>query len=319
MSLAIRLARFLLLVAGICAHPFAAAQVYPSRPIHVVIGYGPGGPTDVIHRLVANEASKRLGQPVIVENRPGASGMIAATAVKNAAPDGYTLFGGSATAVSPVYIKDGLLASKELAPIATVGLVPIFMYVTGNLGVGTLKEFVAWTKANPGKLRFGASSTSATMLMALMSNRLGITFENIPYKTTDQVAAAMVANDVQVSIQAESGFKPLLDSGKVRGIAVLSQERYALAPSIPTATEQGIPLVLRFNQGLWAPLGTPREIIGKLNSAVNESLRNPEVAKAARNTANEIALMTPEEVLKTFESEMAFYTEAAALIGFKPQ
>jgi tripartite-type tricarboxylate transporter receptor subunit TctC len=312
--------RLILLFAGLALSAAVAAQNYPSRTIRVIIGYGVGGPTDVVNRIVAAEMEKHLGGAVVVENRPGANGVIAADTVRRSAPDGYTLFGGSATAISPVYVKENaVVASRDFSPVATIALGTSYLFVPSGLKVASLKDLVAWTTANPGKLRFAATSISAQMQMAMISKRLGITFDNIPYKTTDQALAALLTGDAQAAVQAASGFEGALAAGKLRVIAIMSGERDALVPDVPTATEQGVPLVVRFNQSLWAPRGTPRDITAKLNTAVNDSLKIPQVVQTMRNVSFLPSPMTPEEVVKTYESEIAFYTEAAALIGFTPQ
>jgi tripartite-type tricarboxylate transporter receptor subunit TctC len=293
--------RLLALGAGLAISAAAAAQAFPNKPLKLIIGYGPGGVTDVINRVVADEMGKRLGQPVTVENRPGANALLAAQAVKNAAPDGYTLYGGSATTFAPVYMKENMIASKELAPVATSGLGDWFMYVPTSLGINNLKELAAWAKANPGKMRFAAPSPSNTMLFARVAKDMGFTYEAIPYKTTDQTIQALIAGDAQVTFNAASGFDAMLQA------------------DVPSATEQGVPLVVRFNQGIWTTLGTPRDVILKLNAAVNEGIKAPAAAEKIRNAALAIQPMTPEEVAKAYDQELQFYTEAAKLINYQPQ
>lgn len=311
--------RFFLLAAGVAASSLATAQPFPSRTVRLVIGFGPGGVTDVLARLVAEQMAKRLGQPVVVENRPGASGLIAAQAVKSAAPDGHTLLGGSVTIFSPVYLSNGLVATKEFAPVATTALGDWFLYVPTNLGINSLRDLVAWTKANPGKLRAASGAVSAHMLTAILAKRLGIEFEPVPYKTTDQAIVGTLNGDVQINFNALSGFTPHLQSGKLKAIATLAPQRVANMPDVPTATEQGVPLVLRVNHGIWAPAGTPRDVVMRLNAVVNESLSEASLAEKIRNQSLLVVPMTPEEMVKAYESEMAFFTEAAAAIGFKPQ
>jgi tripartite-type tricarboxylate transporter receptor subunit TctC len=311
--------RLLALGAGLAISAAAAAQAFPNKPLKLIIGYGPGGVTDVINRVVADEMGKRLGQPVTVENRPGANALLAAQAVKNAAPDGYTLYGGSATTFAPVYMKENMIASKELAPVATSGLGDWFMYVPTSLGINNLKELAAWAKANPGKMRFAAPSPSNTMLFARVAKDMGFTYEAIPYKTTDQTIQALIAGDAQVTFNAASGFDAMLQAGKLKAISTLAPGRVAIRPDVPSATEQGVPLVVRFNQGIWTTLGTPRDVILKLNAAVNEGIKAPAAAEKIRNAALAIQPMTPEEVAKAYDQELQFYTEAAKLINYQPQ
>jgi tripartite-type tricarboxylate transporter receptor subunit TctC len=311
--------RLFALCAGFAFSAAALAQAFPSKPLKLIIGYGPGGVTDVINRVVAEEMGKKLGQPVTVENRPGANALLAAQAVKNAAPDGHTLFGGSAATFSPVYMKESMVAGKELAPVATMGLGDWFMYVPTSLKINSLKELAAWAKANPGKMRFAAPSPSNTMLFAKVAKDMGFTYEAIPYKTTDQTIQALVAGDAHVTFNAASGFDAMLQAGKLKAISTLAPGRVAIRPDVPSATEQGVPLVVRFNQGIWTTIGTPRDVIMKLNAAANDAIRVPAAAEKIKNAALAIQPMTPEEVLQAFNQEMAFYTEAAKLIGYQPQ
>jgi tripartite-type tricarboxylate transporter receptor subunit TctC len=297
----------------------AIAQSFGDRPIRLIIGFGAGGVTDVLQRLVAEQMSKRLKQPVIVENRPGASGLIAAQAVKNAAPDGFTLLGGSVTIFSPVYLKGGLIASKEFSPVATTALGDWYVFVAGNLGVNSLKDLVDWTKAHPDKLRAGSPAVSATMLTTMLAKRLSIDVETIPYKTSDQGILGLLRGDVQMMVGALSGSEAYLKTGEIKAIATLSPERVPNMPEVATATEQGVPIVLRFNHGIWAPLGTPQEVVMRLNAAINDSLKEPSLIEAIHNQSLLVVPMSPEEMVKSYDSEIAFFTEAAKTIGFTPQ
>lgn len=313
-----RALKLLMLCLIAAASSTAIAQNYPNRPIKLIIGYGPGGVTDVLNRLIADEISKRVGQPVLVENRPGAGALLASRAVKLAPPDGYALFGGSGSTFSPVMMQDSLDITKELAPISMFASGDWFMYVPTSIGVGNLRELAAYAKANAGKFRFSSPSPSNTMLMAMVAKHFGFTFENIPYKASDQTIQAMLTGDGHVTFNAASGFGPQIQAGKLRAIATLSPKRSAMMPDVPTAQEQNVPIVTQFEVGLWAPLGTPRDIIMKLNAAVVEGLKNPATVEKIRNASLQPASSTPEALLEANKAALAFYTEAAALIGFKP-
>jgi tripartite-type tricarboxylate transporter receptor subunit TctC len=321
MRFSIRIAQALVLTAGCAASLGAAAQTYPSKPIKVIVGYGPGGVTDVVHRLVADELTKRLGQPMLVENRPGADSLIAARAVKDSAPDGYTFFAGNVIVFGPLFMKENaVLASKELTPVANTVTGDRFIYAGGNLGISSLKDLAAWAKANPGKLRYASPNSAAQMNMAMILKRLGVaSFEAIPYKTSDQTVTAVLTGDAHITFNAAPGFSQLIQSGKLRAIAVMAPVRSKILTDVPTAMEQGVNLVLRFNQGFWGPLGIPREIVTKLNGTVNEALKDPALVQKIHNASLEVVPMTPEEMIKAFDHEVAFFTEAAPLVGFKPQ
>ena len=312
------LARLIAAIAFI-ASGAAMAQSYPSKPVKIVIGFGAGGVTDVLNRIMADQMGKVSGGSFIVENRPGASGLVAAQAVKNAAPDGYTLFGGSVATYTPTFMKESLSADKELSPISSFARGDWFMYVPTSIGVTSARELAAYAKANEGKFRFAAPSQSNTMLMAMVAKQQSYKFENIPYKTTDQTIQALLTGDGQVTFNAASGFPPHIQSGKLRAIMTLSPTRSALMPEVPTAKEQGLNIVTNFNIGLWAPLATPRDLIMKLNAMVVESLKDAGTITKIRNASLSPVSATPEEMLADFKSDNAFYAEAAALTGFVPQ
>lgn len=320
MHLKTKLLAGLFAVSAALALPISgSAQTYPSKQIRVIIGYGPGGVTDVLNRLVADEAGKRLGQPMVVENRPGAASLVAAQAVKASAPDGYTLLGGSVTGFHPIFMKSALDASKELTPISTFAYGDWFMYVPTSINVNSLRDLAAYAKANPGKMRFAAPATTNTLLFNMVSKRLGITFENIPYKTTDQTIAAMLQGDAAVTFNAVPGFDPHIQAGKLKSIALLSPARSPIRPDVATAKEQGVDVELRFNIGLWGPAGLPNDIVGRLNAAVREALKNPTVAERIRNAALSPTPASPDEMLRDFNKEIGLYREAIADSGYVPQ
>ncbi len=298
----------------------ATAQQYPTRPIRVIVGYGPGGVTDVIARIFADEFSKRLGQPAVVENRPGASALIAATAVKNAAPDGHMLFAGSSTPFSPIFLKENpIVASRDMAPVAMLGQGDWFMYAPANLPIRNLSELAAWAKANPGQLRFSSPAVVNTMLFSVAAKRLGAEFESISYKTSDQTITAMLGGDGQVTLNSVSGFQQFVQGGKLRMIATLSPQRSSQFPDVPTATEQGVPMSNSLSFGLWTTQGTPRAAIMKLNATVLEAGTSAAVQERVRNIALVTSRMSPEEVGKLHDSDTQVLSEAAVIGGFKPQ
>jgi tripartite-type tricarboxylate transporter receptor subunit TctC len=302
-----------------CSSTLALAQAYPSKPIRLLVGFGAGGVTDILARMFAADWSKRLGQPVVVENRTGANGLVAAQGVKNAEPDGYTTTYGSVTVFSPIYAKNSMVAGKELAPVANVLFGDYFIYVPSSIGINSLKDLVAWAKANPGKLRYATAASSNYMMIAIVAHRLGISGENIPYKESSQVIQALLTGDGHATVNAAPGFTEHIKSGKLRAIATLGSERSAVIPDAPTATEQGVPLNLRFTHGVWTTLGTPRDRIMLFNRAVTESLKDPAIIEKIRNSMLTPAPGSPEDVLRIFDTDMKVFTEAAALIKFEPQ
>lgn len=297
----------------------ASAQSYPSKSVRVIIGYAPGGVTDVLNRIVADEIGKRLGQPFVVENRPGAAGLVAATAVKNAPADGYTLFGGSAIGFNPIFMKASMDASKELTPISAYATGDWFLYVPTSLGINNLKDLAAYGKANSGRVRFSSPATGNTQLFAMISHALGFKFENVPYRTTDQTIAALLSGDGHATFNAAPGFDPHIQSGKLKPISTLSPGRSPVRPDVPTAKEQGVDVVVRFNIGLWAPAGLPNDIVGKLGATVREALVTPSVAEKFRNAALTPQPSPPADMLREYASEIAAYKAAMTVTGYEPQ
>jgi tripartite-type tricarboxylate transporter receptor subunit TctC len=310
--------------AAACAVPSgpAVAQnnaVYPSRPIHLIIGYGSGGMTDVVNRIMADDMGRKLGQSVIVENRPGAGGVIAATAVKNAAPDGYTLFSGEATSMSPLMVKASLDAPRELTPIGTFASGSWFLYASSKLGVNSLKDLTAYAKANPGQLRFSTINPVNTLIFALTAKKLGIQYETIPYKTTDQTVLAMLSGDAGVTIGAASGYDSEIQSGKVKVLTAYSPERNPLRPEVATAREQGVDMVMRFSVVFWGPLGLQPAVLDRLQSAIRESVKAPLVVERMHAASLVPGYASPEDTLREYNNVLATYREAIPLINYQPQ
>jgi len=298
----------------------ASAQTYPNRPVRMILGFGAGGATDVLFRVIAEDMGKRLGQPVVVENRPGAGGVLAAQAVKQAAPDGYSIWAGGPMPFSPVMMKENpILLSKELAPISIVAYGDWVMYVPASSGIGSVKEIVQYAKANPKKFRFATISPFNTMMMAMVERQTAIKAELIPYKTTDQSIAALLSGDSEVTINSVGGFTGFLQSGKLRAIAVFSPSRSDALKDVPTAAEQGVPISTRYSFQMWGTQGTPRDIVNRLNGSLAETLRNPAVGDKIRGFSLTPSHSTPEEVMRAYDAEIKLFSDAAESIGFKPQ
>ena len=294
------------------------AQTFPARPMQVIIGFGAGGIADILTRIATDEMSKRLGQPIVVENRPGAAASVAAHAVRTAAPDGYTLYSGPTNSFSPIYLKENAIeAWKDLTPISFIASGDWFMYVPSTLPVTNLKELAAYAKANT--LRFAAPSTGNTMLMAQISKRLGIKYENIPYKATDQTITSLLRGDTHVTLNARAAFVPFLQKGELRLIATLSPKRLDVTPDVPTAIEQGVDFEARSAISLWGPPGLPAAIVATLNSAAVQALKMPGVVEKFRNASFNAESSTPQELARKAQAEVQWQGEAAKLIGYEPQ
>jgi tripartite-type tricarboxylate transporter receptor subunit TctC len=276
------------------------AQGYPQRLIKLVVGYPPGGPIDTTARILVPRLSALLGQTVIVENRPGATGSIAAKALVTTEPDGYTIMLGNASslAVMPAIVRYRDYDSvKSFAPIAKLTEGYEVLVVAPN-GPKTVQELIAAARASPGKLNFGSAGFgNLTHLTGeLLKLRTGIDIVHIPYKGAPEAQTALLAGQIQMMFGEVAGLLPLVRAGRLRALGVASEMRNALAPELPTLIEAGLPdfVALTFT-GLVAPAGTPSAIVGRLNVAINQALAEPQVRTALERLGAEIRRGTPAD------------------------
>ena len=276
------------------------AQSYPDKPIKLVVPFPPGGPIDTMARLVAQGMSSNLGQQVMVENRPGAGSTIGSKAVASADPDGYTLLFGSSGSlgVAPaLYANVGLDPVKSFAPVASVSLLPHVVVVPASLPAKTVQEFVAYAKANPGKLNFGAGlGTPPHLLGALFKSKAEIDITYIPYKGAAQSVTDLLGGQTHFTIDGTLILMPHIKAAKLRAIGVGRPQRWHELPEVPTMTESGYPdFTIDAWTGVVAPAGTPPQIIEKLNGAVNAGLLSPETETAMARFSSITKVGTPEE------------------------
>ena len=294
------------------AQPAAAAEdaaSYPSRPVTIVVGFAPGGPTDIIARLVANHLSKALGKPVIVENKPGGGSNIATEQVVRAAPDGYTLLVetiANATNMS-VYKKLNYDTQKDLAPIVQFMASPSVLVVNPQVPARSLQELLALAKSQPGKLNYASTGVGGSPHLAgeMLKYRAGIDAVHIPYKGAGPALNDLLAGNVTMGFMTSLGLVPHVQAGKLRALAAASPKRIPELPDVPTMAEAGLPdfHVLSWN-GLAAPAGTPKPIIDKLNREVNKILSMPEVRKQLQTLGGDPIGGTPEEFARFVDKEI---------------
>jgi tripartite-type tricarboxylate transporter receptor subunit TctC len=304
--------------AGIAAP--AAAQRYPDKPIKMIVPFAPGGPVDVIARLTGNQIATHLGQQVIVENRPGAGATIAYKAVAAAEPDGYTLLyasSGSFGIAPSLYPSLHLEPLKAFTPIATTALLPHMMVAGPSVPANTVAEFVAYAKANPGKLNYGASlGTPPPLLATLFTVKAGLNVTYIPYKGSAPAVTDLLGGRTQFSIDGMLILAPLAKQGKVRPLAVGRAERWPDMPNVPTLVESGFPdFVIDAWVGVVAPRGTPPDIIAKLNAAINKGSLSDE----ARQTLTRFHALpksgAPEDFAALINKELPLWAEMVKLAG----
>ena len=296
----------------------ASAQGYPSKPIRWILGYPPGGGTEFIARNVANTLSVQLGQPIVIENRPGAAAILGAEAAARSAPDGYTLFmadNGTFVFHTGIYKKLPYDPVKDFAPVGMI--VKGYMLLLSSTFT-TVEELVAAAKAQPGTLNNASngSGTAHHLAMELLKQRAGIDVVNIPFKGTAAVMQEVMSARVSMGFADLSAARGQLGSSKVRALAVASKQRLPQLPDVPTFAEAGFPdFEVYFWQGLAVPAGTPKQIVSRLSSELVKTLATPEVAKRFSDAGMEVSASTPEEMSKIIRDEQAFWVPMIRKLG----
>ena len=266
--------------------PAARADDYPSRPIRIVVPFGPGGPADVAARLLGNVLQQSLGQPFVIENRTGAGGVIGTQEAAQSPPDGYTLLMMSNTQtaneslVAPGQRRYQLM--RDLVPIAPVNYSDLVIVVHPSVPAKTLPEFIAYAKSQPGKLNYASSGQGTPYHMAgeLFKTLAGIDVVHVPYRNSGEARSGVIGGQVQMMIDAVPAMAPNINEHQVRALATTGKTRSNVLPGVPTAIEAGVPgYEATIWLGLMAPAGTPRPIIEKLNAAVNEVVKRPDIVK----------------------------------------
>jgi tripartite-type tricarboxylate transporter receptor subunit TctC len=288
----------------------ASAQDYPTRPIRLLHGFAAGGAADTLSRILANGLSKRLRQPIVIEAKPGAGGNLGATAIAKAEPDGYTVgLVTGAHAISGALYKSLAYDSVDgFEMISTVVYYALVIAVRSDFEAKSLKELIALAKSKPGALGFGSVGFGSTHHLAgeLLDTMAGIQMVHVPYRGDSQSITALLGGEVPVVVGTTVLLAPQIESGAVRGLAVTSPTRTPLLPSVPSVDEAGLKgFDVRTWAGLLAPKGTPAAIIKRLNTAVRETLSDPEI-KAALETATggEVKASTPEEMRELIQSQI---------------
>jgi tripartite-type tricarboxylate transporter receptor subunit TctC len=298
----------------------AKAQPYPNKPVKIVVPLTPGSPVDVVGRLVGQHMSTVLKQPVIVENRPGAGATIGARSVAGAEPDGYTLLHSAANhVIAPSAYKNlSYDPIKDFSPVGAVATSPFVVVVTPSLPVRTVPELIAYAKANPGKLNWGYGlGTSPHLIGELFKHITRTDIAAIPYKGGAQAVTDMLGGQIHMNIGTTATLVPLVQSGKLRAIAVIGEGRYPDLPDVPTMAESGVPLALTFWTGLLAPAGVPAEIVGKLNATLNDVLRSRELKDSMAKLGVQPNPGTPQDFGNFLLAEMKEWSSAVTVTGVK--
>ena len=304
----------------------AQSQVYPNRPIKMVVPFPAGGPTDAMARIVSDRLGAVLGQSVVIENRGGgAGGSVGAKVVASAEPDGYTILitpGGSLTTGPAVHKDIGYDPVKVFTPVGLLMASPLIMAVHPSVPVKTIAELVAYAKANPGKLTWGSQGfgTAPHLLAEMFKLDNGVDILHVPYRGTAPLLAAAVAGEVHILVDPTTTALPQVLGGNLRPLAVTSNERFAKLPNVPTVAQAGFPkLQNTFWLGVVAPAGTSPAIINKLNAAFRDALAQPEARARLANLGAEIKVGTPAEFGKFLAEERALWTAVVKAANIKVQ
>jgi tripartite-type tricarboxylate transporter receptor subunit TctC len=306
---------------ALCVHGSAHAQPYPSKPIRVIVPLTPGSPVDVVARLVGQHWSAALGQPVIIENRPGAGATIGAKAVAIAEPDGYTLLLTAANhVIAPSAYKNlSYDPIKDFFPLGSVAVMPFVIVIANSVPANTVPEFVAYSKANPGKLNFGFGlGTSPHLLGELFKLTTGANLASIPYKGGAQAVSDILTGQIHMNIGTTATLVPLVQAGRLKAIAVTGEARYPELPNVPTMTESGFPqLSLGFWAGLMAPAAIPPDVGRKLNVTLNNVLLSPEMKTSMAKLGLQPKASSPQEYGEFLQAEMRDWAAAVTATGVK--
>jgi len=299
------------------------AQGYPNKPIRMLIGFPPGQATDVLNRAVALELGKLYGQQVVVDNKPGAAGIIATEMLVKSEPDGYTIIGTSSgpLAVNPsLYSKLPYDVQRDIALVAGIGVVPYAIVVNPKSAVRSIPDLIAAAKANPGKMNYGSGGNGVTNHLATEVFKIAanVNLVHVPYKGGPAALTDLVGGQIDVMFETVAGTIGFIKDGRLRAIAVSSATRSSALPDVPTISESGLP---GFQAVAWvamaAPGKTPRPIVNKLNADVNRILQMPEIKTRWLGLGTDPMIMTPEQLTEFTKSETAKWAQAVKVSGAK--
>lgn len=288
-----------------------AQSDYPDRPIRFVVTTTAGGPSDVFARTIGQKLSDSLGKPVVIDNRPGAGGNIGRVSVAKSRPDGYTIVVNIATNLAineSLYSNLPYDAMKDFEPVTKIGLSAIVLVAHPSLPANSIKELIALAKAKPGALSFGSSATGSAMHIGgeLLNSKAGIKLAHIPYKGASPALTDLLGGQIPLAIVGLPAALPYVKAGRLKALGVMGAARSALAPDVPTFVESGLPgLEAELVYGIFAPAGTPKPIISRLNSEIATLLRLPEIKERLLGYGFELISSTPEELGEYLKAEIA--------------
>jgi tripartite-type tricarboxylate transporter receptor subunit TctC len=314
--------RVVVLAALLCVSGGAAAQAWPAKPIRYIVPFPPAGATDILARIVADKITGPLGQPVVVENRPGAAGNVGTEMVVKAPADGYTILQATvAQSISEtLYAKLSFSFERDLAPVALIALVPNVMIVHPNVPAKTVQEFIALAKSNPGKINFASSGsgTSIHMSAEMFKMMTGVDIVHVPYKGSGPALADLLGGQVSVMFDNLTSSIGYIKAGRLRALAVTTSKRYPELPEIPTIAESG---VAGYEASAWfgivAPRAIPKEIVGRINAEVNRAIALADMKEKLLQQGAEATPLTPEQFGAFIHNEVVKWAKVVKASGAK--
>ena len=315
-----------ILAALLLAVPLAAqSQAYPNRPIRWVVPYTGGGITDVVTRVVTQKIGASLGQPIVVDNRPGANSIVGADLVAKAAPDGYTMLTVIAAHAANATLYAGRLPFdpvKSFVPVSLAGVAPLILTANNHFPARNVKELIAYAKANPGKVNFGSSGIGAAahLTTELLKQTAGIDMVHVPYKGTAPALTALMANDIQILVDVPSTLMPHVRGGKIKALAMFSGKRIQGAPEVPTMAEAGGPALESSTWVLFmAPAGTPRDIVNRLSAETAKAINESDIKDRFNQIGIEPVGNSPEQASRFLAEEIAKWAKVITAAGVKAE
>jgi tripartite-type tricarboxylate transporter receptor subunit TctC len=308
---------------GFATSTSSFAQEFPGRPVRLVLPSAAGSLNDVISRVLQPELTRILGQPVVIENMPGAAGILATRYVTKQPPDGYTLLAIQTTnTVASIFVKDpGYDMTKDLAPVVIAASTPILLIANQGMPFNTFADMVAYAKANPGKLNHGLPGPTDlfALYMGAIKSRYGINIVDVPYKSSPAYHVALSANEVQLAFTGIGNAMPLMKTQRAKALAISGDKRDPAYPDVPTFTEAGVPAIEELKFMTFAPAGTPKTAIDRINAAYVNALAQPEVKSRISNLNVGLIGSTPAALGSHLGPSLERYALIAKTLGIKPE
>jgi len=298
-----------------------ATRGFPDRPVRLVVPFGAGGGTDTIARVIAGKMGESLGQQVIVENKPGAQGIIASEFVRKAAPDGHTMLiatSGPMAANAAIHSKLPYHPLRDFAPVTMIGSYPVIMVVNSSLPVDSVQALIAYAKARPDKVNYGSSGSLGQLVSELFNQQAGTRFQYVPYKSSGDFVGALLSNEVTMALSDTPPVSGQVRAGKLRALAITSANRHHAWPDVPTMAEAGLPdFVVEFWNGFFVPVRTPAPIVLRLHAEVARVVALPDVRERLGGLGVDPSSMPGDEFARVIAADIARWTAVARTANIK--